>query len=122
MDTICMSGLLPYLIIYIYYESYIALCIFINGIILHSSPEGIHNNIRRYWDLLWNGYFIIYINVFSIDQPMCTLGTVTLLYAYTINNSSVIHALFIQQSFAYFLIHYLSELQSDVYSIQEILK
>ena len=122
MDTICMSGLLTYLVIYIYYESYIALCIFINGVILHSSPKGIHNNIRRYWDLLWNGYFIIYINVFSVNQPMCTLGTVTLLYIYTINYSSFIHAYFIQQSFAYLLIHYLNELKSDVYSTQGILK
>lgn len=104
---LCIYGLIPYLIGFIYNIIYyninflncIPLFIFINGILFHHYYP--NNIIINYYDTLTNIFFYLYMNYYSQVQPYCILLTLLIFCVfYTnqnyLNKSNFIHVFCIQ--------------------------
>jgi len=109
MNYINIIGLHFYIYIYYLFNSYIALTIYINGILYHSS------NIKFFLinDYIFNIYFIIYGTLYSNYNinPIFTITSLILYmikkYILKINKNTILdqclHVMFIQLPFAYTL-------------------
>jgi len=65
----CVVGLLPFLLIYIIQRNYIALVVFLNGLVYHSSYNTPAYVYLRAYDILANLTFLIWVNLYTSWQP-----------------------------------------------------
>lgn len=102
MNIICGIGVIPYILLYYLFGSFIALSIFINGIIHHIA---IYNVKSRIYDIICNVLYIFYINVTQI-YIYTTHFTLLACLFYLINcklKSNIVHVLLIQWLFLFLL-------------------
>jgi hypothetical protein len=69
MNKINLLGVQLFLPLYIYYNNYIALAVYINGIICHTSSKTKYGLLLEIYDTLCNIYFIIYCNYYTLWRP-----------------------------------------------------
>lgn len=83
MNKINIIGIHAFLPIFICHYNYIALIVYVNGVLCHSLFNTKYEILLELYDTLCNIYFIIYCNYYTLWQP------------YTLNISSVSTLIFI---------------------------
>jgi hypothetical protein len=86
INKLCLIGLIPYLYIYLKFNSYIALIIYINGSIFHSSYNTNYYKYFKYIDLTFNFVFLIYINYYTNYQPNTYIISAISIISYLVEN------------------------------------
>ena len=87
INKICYLGLIPYLLIYFLKNSYIALAIFINGLIFHSSHNTKYYKSLFFFDTLINIIFTVYINIYTKWKYESYMGTFIAGISFIIENN-----------------------------------
>lgn len=119
INTVCMIGLLPFLLIHIVQLNYISMVVFINGIIYHSSYNTAANVYLRYYDIIVNLCFLVWVNIYTTWQPQtlilsalacaCFAGNYALASVLEPSISDVVHILLVQFPLAVALFRYQSD-------------
>lgn len=103
MNIINLIGILPFLLIFLYYESFISFTVLINGILYHGFSKE-YKNI----DIIFNAICILFVNLHSNFQYTNLITIISLLLFLTnrLFLSNYFHLFFVQLPFAYLLYEY----------------
>jgi hypothetical protein len=90
MNLICGLGCSPWLFYILYYQKIykIPILVFVNGISYHMICN---NKIIKYYDILCNLSFIIYIYLYNKCNNLSTITTIISFYTYYYNSNSNIN-------------------------------
>ena len=103
MNVINLIGIFPFLVIFLYYDSFISFTVLINGILYHGLSRE-YKNI----DIIFNSICILFVNLYSNFKYTNFITLISLLLFLTnrIFVSNYFHLFFVQMPFAYLLYEY----------------
>ena len=116
MNKINMIGIQIFLPIYVYHYNYIALVVYINGILCHSSFGTRYGTSLELYDTLCNIYLIMHCNYYTLWQPHTLNLTMFSAFIFILNkyyypksskSNQIIHVFGIQLPFAFCLNKYI---------------
>lgn len=116
MNKINMIGIHAFLPIFIYHYNYIALIVYVNGILCHSLFNTQHGLSLELYDTLCNIYFIIYCNYYTLWRPYTLNMSMVSALIFLLNknyfpksskSNQLIHVFGIQLPFAFCLNKYI---------------
>ena len=109
-NPICFLGVLQFIQTYLFFNSYIAFFVSINGLLYH----GIGNAFTRYLDIFCNILFVVYVNLNTNSQivPMLITFAITCYYLNIFSVSqyfNIYHVIFVQSILNIALCYFLYE-------------